>query len=57
MLIRLICLQCRQVFCKIRCPLDRLIKYCDECDYKLLLDKIALKAECLKGREVSNYLE
>ena len=57
MLISLICLQCRQVFCKIRCPLDRLIKYCDECDYKLLLDKIALKAECLKGREVSNYFE
>lgn len=39
------------MFCKIRCPLHRLQKHADLTDFKLLLDREALKTICSTGRE------
>jgi hypothetical protein len=39
-----------EVYCKIRCPLDRLEREADRIDYKLLFDSNALRSTCLHGR-------
>ncbi|CAM9653012.1 unnamed protein product, partial [Phaeothamnion confervicola] len=39
-----------EVYCKIRCPLDRLEREADRVDYKLQLEPLALQAVCEAGR-------
>lgn len=41
----------KEVFCKIRCPLTRMQKHADLVDYKLILDRDALRELCLTGRD------
>ncbi len=43
-------LQRDAIYCKIRCPLDRLSREADRIDYKLLLDSTALRRSCQSGR-------
>jgi len=42
-----------EVYCKVRCPLDRLVSQADSVDYKLLLDSAAAEAEMRSGRRAS----
>ena len=42
--------QADEVYCKLRCPLDRLMKEADRIDYKLPLDAENLRALCFAGR-------
>lgn len=44
-------LQRREVFVKIRCPLQRLQKHADLIDYELLFDRESLRSLCKAGRE------
>lgn len=44
-------IQHKEVFCKIRCPLQRLQKHAELVNYKLALDRNALKTICSTGRD------
>ena len=46
-------IQADEVYCKIRAPLDRLMKEADRINMKLPLDDEKLRALCFAGRPVS----
>lgn len=48
-----VCSQADEVYCKIRAPLDRLMKEADRINLKLPLDEEKLRALCFTGRPVS----